>query len=122
MKRGWENSKSPFGSASGGEHGREDPTWVNMPAHPYASAYSSLPNPFNPSPLQNEATFNEGYREPPVKRSRASEANGSEAASDNGDDDDDEEDEDEADDSKTGKKGKGKGDGKQKVKLTRGSR
>lgn len=105
-----------------------------MQSHPYASAYSSLPNPFQPSPLHNETTFDNGYsREPPIKRSRPSESGSinqpdSRAPSEMGDDDDeDDEDDDEDGDGQSGKGGKkgkgGKGaDGKGKIKLTRGSR
>jgi len=106
-----------------------------MHSHPYASAYSSLPNPFQPSPLHNETTFDSGYsREPPIKRSRPSESGSinqadSRAPSEMGDDDDEDDDDDDEDgDGQSGKGGKkggkgGKGaDGKGKVKLTRGSR
>jgi len=107
-----------------------------MSSHPYAPAYSSLPNPFHPSPLHNEQHFDQDSgRDFGSKRSRASDAallhqNGSDAASDGGDGGDDDEDDDDDDDGEdsqagaSGRKGKkgGKGDSKAKVKLTRGSR
>lgn len=102
-----------------------------MSSHPYASAYSALPNPFQPSPLHNEQHFDHDSRDYGSKRARGSDAaslhhNGSEGASDGGDDDDDDDDDDDGDDSQvgaSGKKGKKGGkDSKAKVKLTRGSR
>lgn len=127
MKRGWEsNSSAGYGMSSSTN---DEPSWPHMQSHPYASAYSSIPNPFQPSPLHHEASF-EGYaREPPVKRSRPSESGslqpGSQAPSEAGDDDDEDDDDDEeGEEGGKGKKGKGaKGaDGKGKIKLTRGSR
>ena len=106
-----------------------------MPSHPYASAYSSLPNPFIP-PLQQDFRTN-SYVGQTEKKPRiadlgeGSSGGGREGESD-GDEDDEEEDDEDGEDGFIGSgkgtlagrvKGKGgKGDSKQKVKLTRGSR
>lgn len=132
MKRAWDTgSGGNYGAGSGAS--QDDSPWGHLSSHPYASAYSSLPNPFQPSPLHNEQHFDQDSgRDYGSKRPRGSDAaslhqNGSEGGSDGGDDDDDDDDDDDGDDSQvgtSGKKGKkgGKGDGKTKVKLTRGSR
>jgi hypothetical protein len=131
MKRAWEgNSGAAYGAGSGSS--QDESPWAHMSSHPYASAYSSLPNPFQPSPLHNEQHFDQdSSREYGSKRPRASDAaslhhNGSEAASEGGDDDEDDDDDDDGDDSLAGASGrkgkKGGKDSKAKVKLTRGSR
>lgn len=103
----------------------------HMPSHPYASAYSALPNPFNPTAQQEFDTG--GFTGPPEKKPRISQTDNGEGSSQgrdgesDGDEDDDDDDDEDGDDGGkgTGGRGKGKGgkgDGKAKVKLTRGSR
>lgn len=126
MKRAWDPD-----AATNKVNGSSEP-W-GLSSHPYASAYSSLSNPFQPSPLHNETSLDQySNREPPIKRNRPGDLQSSlnevDLGSEMGDDDDEEDEEDDGDDanSKTtgsAKKGKGgKGGDKGKVKLTRGSR
>ena len=118
MKRSWDATSSQFGNA---DSGKDTKAWSNMSQHPYAQAYNGLSTAYT-SQLHNEGHFDPAYNSQVGKRPRASEVAGSDAASDNDDDDDDDDGDDDGDDSKSGKKAKGKGDNKQKVKLTRGSR
>lgn len=154
MKRAWDSSSpSAFSSADSTQQStNSDQVWVQMPSHPYAAAYSSMANPFTPSPLHSSTTFDaqtlnsasasasgSGRQE---KRPRTGGSDGKrnspQGQSKNGDsegegDDDDDDDDDENDDESGGNKGafskknnstkavKGT-DGKQKTKLTRGSR
>lgn len=133
MKRAWDGHSSSYdsGSGSGTAQQSEQSNW-GLSSHPYASAYSSL-NPFQPSPLHNEASFDQySNREPPVKKSRASDIhdalNGGDLGSEMGDDDDEDDEDDDGDDGNgktagSAKKGRGgKGGDKTKIKLTRGSR
>lgn len=125
---------------------------MQMPSHPYAAAYSSMTNPFTPSPLHSSTTFDaqtlnsasvnasgSGRQE---KRPRTAGSDGkknspqgqtkdgdSEGEGDDDDDDDDDENDDESGGNKSASNKKNnnmkmvKGpDGKPKTKLTRGSR
>jgi hypothetical protein len=142
MKRNWDPSSSSYSAAA--SQNPEEGGWI----HPYASAYSSIPIPSNPSPLQNSvnAQFYDsagyGTNEPAEKRSKVSgdgvgmgmtRDGSSQGRGDDSDGDDDEDDEDDDEDGDQQNSGKGtparknskvaKGpDGKPKVKLTRGSR
>ena len=138
MKRGWEPTTSSGFDVDGGSSSQaDDSAWVHMPSHPYASAYSSIPNPFQSSPLPNEQSYEQGFSRSHVdKKSRMADmtlgdaANGSEGS--DGDDDDEDDDEDDAGDegrstpagkAKGGKGAKAQSEGKKpKAKLTRGSR
>ncbi|KAK4688546.1 hypothetical protein P7C73_g1570, partial [Tremellales sp. Uapishka_1] len=124
MKRNWETS-APANP--------EDAVWVHMPSHPYASAYSSIPNPYAAAiPQQAQSQSYQPFSGSAEKKARvgdhdmsrhgSSNGNNNEAMSDDDEDDDDDDDDDENDAPKTGKGKAKKGDGKPKVKLTRGSR
>ncbi|OXC82963.1 hypothetical protein J005_05079 [Cryptococcus neoformans] len=153
MKRAWDGSSS--NSFSNGDSAQQstnsDQVWVQMPSHPYAAAYSSMTNPFTPSPLHSSTTFDaqtlnsasanasaSGRQE---KRPRTGGSDGKKNSpqgqtkdgDSEGDGDDDDDDDDENDDESGENKGafnkknnstkvvKGP-DGKSKTKLTRGSR
>lgn len=153
MKRAWDGSSS--NSFSNGDSAQQstnsDQVWVQMPSHPYAAAYSSMANPFTPSPLHSSTTFDaqtlnsasanasaSGRQE---KRPRTGGSDGKKNSpqgqtkdgDSEGDGDDDDDDDDENDDESGENKGafnkknnstkvvKGP-DGKSKTKLTRGSR
>nr|XP_019043474.1 hypothetical protein I302_08052 [Kwoniella bestiolae CBS 10118]OCF22404.1 hypothetical protein I302_08052 [Kwoniella bestiolae CBS 10118] len=141
MKRNWEGSggSSTGNSSYGQSNGIPDESggWVQVSSHPYAQAYSSMPNPFQPSPLHNSTTYDQSSQyidnnlqshthqdKKPRTDNSPRELGGGE--SDNDEEDDEEDDEDNDGSAKgtpagKGKGGKGKGD-KPKVKLTRGSR
>ena len=129
MKRNWGNQQptSYNGQAS------DDAVWVHMPSHPYASAYSSMHNPFTPLPPQgHDMGGYSGQIEKKPKLSDTGEGSSRDRDGESDDDDDDEEDDDDDGDDGIAGAGKGppgkakgkagKGDGKQRVKLTRGSR
>ncbi|WWC95401.1 hypothetical protein V866_002263 [Kwoniella sp. B9012] len=144
MKRNWEGggSSASYGQSNGIPQTDESGGWVQVSSHPYAQAYSSMPNPFQPSPLHTSTTYDQtsSYldngnnpnlqshthqdKKPRTDHSPKDIGGGE---SDNEDDEDDDDDEDGNDGSAKGtpagkgKGGKGKGD-KPKVKLTRGSR
>jgi hypothetical protein len=139
MKRNWDPSSSSYSAAA--SQNPDDAVWN----HPYASAYSSIAIPFNPSPLQNsinvqnfDSVHTYGINGPAEKKAKVSGGEamareGSSQGKDESEGDDDEDDDDDDDDEeqqaggkgaparKGGKAGKGV-DGKPKVKLTRGSR
>ena len=90
----------------------------DWPTNTYASAYSSMNAPINPSPLHYSYDSSSGAG--PSRGRGNSKDNGSvERDSDEEDDDDDEDDDGKPSDPKKIKLGK---DGKAKTKLTRGSR
>ncbi|WWC73638.1 uncharacterized protein I206_107610 [Kwoniella pini CBS 10737] len=150
MKRNWEGSSYGGGSNNQQSNGMPDGQdenggWVQMSSHPYAQAYSSMPNPFQPSPLHNSTTYsdqhNSGYMDNGLNHGHVHQdkkaknvdmrndsiiSGGSPKDGLSDDDDDDEDDDDDDNDgAKTTPAGKGKGKGKgdkPKVKLTRGSR
>ncbi|KAK8849735.1 hypothetical protein IAR55_005070 [Kwoniella newhampshirensis] len=150
MKRSWENNTSNYGNHQPQQQQPpqqgDEAVWVQMPSHPYASAYQSMPNPFTPSPLQNSTSYDPqtlnsagGHQDKKPRMSDAGEAmmrDGGSSQGKDGDSDGDEDDDDDDDDGDDdaggsgkgtpagrGKGGKGKGqEGKPKVKLTRGSR
>ena len=132
MKRNWEGNEGPNFDLKANS---DQSAWGHLSAHPYASAYTSMGNPFSQG---KETSFEDQYaREPEVKKSRQSEsrtdpqANGSQDSEGDDDDEDDDEDDDGPEDPRPSKgaaanRGKGKNakgaNGKTKVKLTRGSR
>jgi len=103
-----------------------------MPSHPYASAYSSLPNPFTPVPQQEYDTgsYSSHIEKKPRVSDMGEESSGGRDGDSDGDDDEDDDDDEDGEDGVvvngkgTGGRGKGKGGKgrKEKVKLTRGSR
>ncbi|WRT69766.1 uncharacterized protein IL334_006757 [Kwoniella shivajii] len=142
MKRNWEGPSSSYGQSDGVPMGQTDESgWVQVASHPYAQAYSSIPNPFQPSPLHNSTTYDQNPsssyhdngnmhshqdKKPKMMDGMEGSPQGREGDSDDNDEDDEDDDDDNDDSAKgtpagRGKGGKGKGE-KPKVKLTRGSR
>ena len=131
LKRDWNpNAPSPY-SGHSSTSTTDDAVWVHTPSHPYASAYSSLSNPFTSPQQEYDLNGDSG----PVKKPRISQndagegsSQGRDGESDGDEEEDDEDNEDGEDGVRKGTssgrvRGKGgKSDGKQKVKMTRGSR
>ena len=112
MKRAWEEQNPAGYSSSSGQV--NDSPWLPMPSHPYASAYSSMQNPFGDSSFSSEDPYGNVFApESGGKKQRQSLAD--EDGSQDDDEDGDEDDYDE-DGVRRGKKEK------PKAKLTRGSR
>jgi len=131
MKRNWDpNPVSPYNGRTPVST-NDDAVWVHLPSHPYASAYSSLPNPFTPAAQQEYDPG--GYAGQVDKKPRVSDlgegSSGGRDGESDGDEEDDEDDDEDGEDGVggNGTGGRGRGTGgtgasKQKVKLTRGSR
>jgi len=137
MKRTWEPTLTSNYGVDSAQQPPPEPPWATTNPHPYASAYSSIPNPFEPT-LQNAGDSYDpalygahalGGAGPLEKKPRLSDYG---IGNNEGDEDDDEDDDDDGEDDDDGRGG-GKGasasrkarnrkDALARQKMTRGSR